>query len=237
VVNPGRLPLGVTPRNILHASRRRNSGIARIFHDLGLMEREGSGIDLIYEKLLAAGKGTPTIQEGTDSVHVVVPRRVLHPAVNALLHALNERFPLSQRERIVVGLLAQTEGLTAIDLAIALELPDPAAIRPWLDRLLGWGVVHQAGRTKGTRYFVQPNWLQDVGLDQRTSLARIEPHRLRTLILEDLARYSPASLRDIQRRIGPEIAEAKIRRALQQLRDDRLVEPLGTRRGTTYRLI
>lgn len=27
VVNPGRLPLGVTPRNILHASRRRNDGL------------------------------------------------------------------------------------------------------------------------------------------------------------------------------------------------------------------
>jgi ATP-dependent DNA helicase RecG len=40
VVNPGRLPLGVTPHNILHASRRRNHGLARIFHDLGLMERE-----------------------------------------------------------------------------------------------------------------------------------------------------------------------------------------------------
>jgi ATP-dependent DNA helicase RecG len=45
VVNPGRLPLGVTPRNILHASRRRNEGLARVFHDLGLMEKEGSGFD------------------------------------------------------------------------------------------------------------------------------------------------------------------------------------------------
>ena len=36
VVNPGRLPLGVTPRNMLHASRRRNESLARVFHDLGL---------------------------------------------------------------------------------------------------------------------------------------------------------------------------------------------------------
>lgn len=55
VVNPGRLPLGVTPRNILHASRRRNDGLARVFHDLKLMEREGSGIDLMFERLLASG--------------------------------------------------------------------------------------------------------------------------------------------------------------------------------------
>jgi ATP-dependent DNA helicase RecG len=27
----------------LHASRRRNEALAGVFHDLGLMEREGSG--------------------------------------------------------------------------------------------------------------------------------------------------------------------------------------------------
>ena len=59
VVNPGRLPLGVTPRNMLHASRRRNEGLARVFHDLGLMEREGSGFDLIYDRLLSQGRPRP----------------------------------------------------------------------------------------------------------------------------------------------------------------------------------
>src|SRR4030067_636954 len=44
VVNPGRLPLGVTPPNMLHASRRRNEALARVFHDLGLMEGGGSGV-------------------------------------------------------------------------------------------------------------------------------------------------------------------------------------------------
>jgi ATP-dependent DNA helicase RecG len=41
IVNPGLLPLGVTPQNILHQSVRRNNELARVFHDLGLMEREG----------------------------------------------------------------------------------------------------------------------------------------------------------------------------------------------------
>ena len=49
---PGRLPLGVTPRNILHASRRRNDGLARVFDDLKLMDREGSGFDLMYDRML-----------------------------------------------------------------------------------------------------------------------------------------------------------------------------------------
>ncbi|MCA9046376.1 MAG: putative DNA binding domain-containing protein, partial [Planctomycetaceae bacterium] len=59
VVNPGRLPLGVTPQNILHASIRRNDALARVFHDLGLMEREGSGFDMMYERQLAYGRPAP----------------------------------------------------------------------------------------------------------------------------------------------------------------------------------
>ena len=53
VVNPGLLPLGVTPRNILHTTVRRNEQLARVFHELKLMEREGSGYDELYEVLLS----------------------------------------------------------------------------------------------------------------------------------------------------------------------------------------
>ena len=135
VVNPGRLPLGVTPQNILHASRRRNHGLARIFHDLKLMEREGSGIDLLFERLLTSGRKVPTITEGTDSVHVTVPRRVVRPGVIRLLAGADERYQLTQRERITFALVAQTEGLLATELAEELELPDTAALRSWLGRL------------------------------------------------------------------------------------------------------
>jgi len=56
VVNPGLLPLGVTPSNILHQTVRRNEHLARVFHDLNFMEREGSGIDKIFEVLLAVNR-------------------------------------------------------------------------------------------------------------------------------------------------------------------------------------
>jgi ATP-dependent DNA helicase RecG len=147
VVNPGRLPIGVTPKNILHASRRRNDGLARIFHDLKLMEREGSGIDLLFERLLASGRKVPTITEGTDSVHVTVPRRVVQPGVIRLLAEASQRYQLTQRERITFALIAQTEGVSAAELAEELELPDAAALRPWLGRLLDWGLVEATGRT------------------------------------------------------------------------------------------
>ncbi len=85
LVNPGRLPLGVTPKNILHASRRRNDGLARVFHDLGLMEREGSGIDLVYDRLLSQGRPAPVLVEGPDRVSVTIQRQIFNPAVLRLM--------------------------------------------------------------------------------------------------------------------------------------------------------
>ena len=93
VVNPGRLPLGVTPQNILHASRRRNDGLARVFHDLGLMEREGSGFDLMYDRLLSQGRPAPVPEEGTDWVKVTIQRRIVKPEVMQLIDGSRRALP------------------------------------------------------------------------------------------------------------------------------------------------
>jgi ATP-dependent DNA helicase RecG len=237
VVNPGRLPLGVTPRNILHASRRRNDGLARVFHDLKLMEREGSGFDLMYERLLASGRAAPTITEGVDSVHVVIPRRVIQPEVIRLVAEADKKHQLIQRERIVLALLAQSEGLSAAELAFKLELDAPSALRSWMGRLAELGLVEQSGRTKATRYFVQPSLLRAAALDRRTTLTRVQPHRLRALILEDLERFPNSGRIDIHRRIGSEIHPKAVMRVLDALVRDGIVAAIGVRRWRTYRLV
>lgn len=235
-MNPGRLPLGVTPKNILHECRRRNDGLARVFHDLKLMEREGSGIDLMFERLLASGRPAPTITEGADSVHVTVPRRVVQPGVIRLLAEADQRHQLTQRERIVFALLAQTEGLSAGELCERLELPEPAALRPWLGRLLELGLVEQTGRTKATRYFVPPALVRRAGLDKRTTLSRVQPHRLRALILEDLERFPESSRGEIHRRIGQEIHVKMLARTLEALLVEKQIVATGDRRWRRYRL-
>lgn len=116
------------------------------------MEREGSGFDLMYERLLARGRGAPSLSEATDSVHVVVPRRILHPGVVRFLAEADRRFSLNQREKIALGLLAPTEGLTAVELVERLELNAPSDPGRRIDRLIELALVQQAGRTKATRY-------------------------------------------------------------------------------------
>ena len=52
--------------------------MANLFYVLHLMEREGSGYDMMYETLLANGKTTPKVTEGDDWVKVRVERKVIN---------------------------------------------------------------------------------------------------------------------------------------------------------------
>lgn len=236
VVNPGRLPLGVTPANILHASRRRNEGLARVFHDLGLMEREGSGFDLMYDRLLSQGRPAPLPEEGADWVKVTIQRRIVKPEVMRLMLEADARFQLTQRERITLGVLAQSEGMTARELGLQLETEGADELDIWIGRLLKLGLVRTAGRTQGTRYFVDPALLQDSGVKLPTSLKRVEPHRLAELVREDLLRYPGSKIGEISARIGPEIHRSRLRRTLADLVRAGTVLVEGQLKGTRYRL-
>lgn len=63
------------------------------------MEREGSGFDLIYDRLLSQGRPAPVPEEGVDWVKVTIQRRIVRAAVLRLLSDADERFQLTQREK------------------------------------------------------------------------------------------------------------------------------------------
>ncbi|MDD2810067.1 ATP-binding protein [Rhodoferax sp.] len=234
IVNPGPLPLGVTPGNVLHASVRRNEHLARLCHDLKLMEREGSGFDAIYDVLLSQGRPTPVVEEGSDWVCVTLRRTLPDAQVLAFITKAGENYALSQRERITLGLLARHEALTAKELLVLLELSHTDQLRPWLNRLCEWALVGQSGRAQGTRYFVQPEVLRALAFPAITSLKRIEDHRLRALVLEDLQRYPGSSVGDVHQRIGLEIARRKLQTMLTSMVAEKLLRIEGVRRWTRY---
>lgn len=239
IVNPGRLPLGVTPRTILHASRRRNERLATLFHDLKLMEKEGSGFDLMYDVQLSQGRPVPVPSEGADSVSVCLVRRIQRPEIVRLMSDADARFQLRQRERITLGMLAASDGLTARELASRLELSSADELRGngWLGRLPDLGLVQSKFRTQATRYFVTPELLKGVGLDGKTTLKRMEPHRLRALIIEDLSRYPGSSSGEVNRRVGPEIPYRTLKRALDDLAAGDQIRHEGNAKGRKYWLV
>jgi ATP-dependent DNA helicase RecG len=232
--NPGLLPLGVTPRNILHTTIKRNEHLAHLFYVLKLMEREGSGYDRIYEVLLSSGKRLPDVQEGNDRVVVIVKKRILNPAIIEFIFKADQTFQLRQKEKITLGLIAQHESLTAQELARVLELQETADLKPWLGRLVDWEIVKTKGRTKGMEYFVEPDLLRWLDFQGNTTLKGIEKHRLRELILRDLEIYKEASIGEIHRRIGLEIPRRKVRSELQRLITANQIQQQGVNKWTRY---
>lgn len=234
VVNPGPLPLGVTPQNVLHTTVRRNEHLARLFHDLKMMEREGSGFDKMYEVLLSQGRPAPELAETHDRVQVTVRRRILAPRVIDFIAKADQTHQLTQRERITLGLLAQHEAMTARELMAALELPTVEALAPWLKRLLDWQLVHSSGRTQAMRYFVAPDLLQALDFQGTTTLKRIEPHRLAALVMEDLRRYPASAISAVHQRVGAEIHPKQIKRVIDELISRGEVRFEGEKRWRRY---
>lgn len=232
--NPGLLPLGVTPQNILHTTVKRNEHLARVFYDLRLMEREGSGYDRMYEVLLSAGKPLPEVQEGNDRVTVTVRKHIVNPAILDFIAKADQTFQLSGKEKITLGLLAQHEAVTAKHLCRLLGLKDAQELRHWLGNLPRWELVDTRGRTKGTEYYVRPELLRKLEFKGATTLRGIESHRLRALILQDLRIYDSSSIGQIHARIGTEIPRHKLKQELAGLYKEGTVGRTGAGRGVRY---
>ncbi|MCH5334937.1 MAG: putative DNA binding domain-containing protein [Alistipes sp.] len=232
--NPGGLPIGVTSQNILHESKRRNEQLCKVAYDLILMEKEGSGYDVIYEELLTNGKPIPVIEERDDRVVVTISKLITKPEIVNLIKSVSANYSLSQKERIAFGLIAQNQSLTTIELNKILDLKGNNPTRLWIDRLIGEKLVLSRGKTRGTEYYINPQIIRDFNFKKQPNLKVIEPHRLKELIYEDLSIYPHSSISQINARIGTEISRYKIREQLKTLISQGRVINEGERAGTRY---
>ena len=168
-------------------------------------------------------------------------RTILKPEILDFLSRADLDLNLRQKEKIALGLLAQHGSLTALEFSKLLELPDETRLRDWLGSLPDRGIVRSSGRTRGTRYAIDPAVLASFDFTQTTTLREIEPHRLRALVLEDLTRYSPTAdspskMAQIHARIGPEIPATRVRRCIEELRAENVIGMAGQRKGAAYYL-
>ena len=232
--SPGRLPYGVTPKNILSQSVRRNEHLSKVFYDLGLMEKEGSGYDLVYANLLASGKPIPEVKDLDDRVVVIVKKQFVSKQVIRLMDKASSEFNLRQRELITLGLLAQQQSYTAIELSKILTQNNDQGLRSWLGRLLEYDLVLKSGRGKGTQYAVNPEFIRQSQFKGKTSLKNIEDHRLEELIYKDIKAYPKSAFGDIHKRIGKEINKHKVRRIIKSMVNKGSLEKKGEKRWTRY---
>ncbi|MCU0359456.1 MAG: putative DNA binding domain-containing protein [Bacteroidia bacterium] len=232
--SPGRLPFGVTPKNILSQSIRRNEHLSKVFYDLGLMEKEGSGYDLVYARLLGSGKPLPIVKETDERVTVIVKKQFVSKEVVRLMDKASNDFLLKQKELISLGLLAQQQSYTAFEISNILNQNEESGLRNWLGRLVDWELVIKTGKGKGTQYAINPEFIRKINFKGKTNLKNIEDHRLEELIFKDLTAYPMSRFGEIHQRIGLEINQFKVKRLLKTLLDRGILDSHGERKWKKY---
>lgn len=134
VENPGLLPFGLTVDDIRGGiSKLRNRVLGRVFHELGLIEQWGSGIQRMTAACLDAGLPAPEFEEiGTHFRVKMLATRGGAPTLDEL------------EQKIVAALRAAGMALSTKQIAKAIERSDRTA-RTRLARLAERGVVAQVG--------------------------------------------------------------------------------------------
>lgn len=133
VENPGLLPFGLTIEDLPHGvSKLRNRVIGRVFHELGLVEQWGSGVQRMAGACREMGLAPPRIEEIAARFRVTlgmkrIGRPTLDPTDSAIVEAL------ARGRGLLTSEIAQTIGLT------------PRATRTRLARLVGSGLLREIG--------------------------------------------------------------------------------------------
>ena len=234
ISNPGGLPIGINKNNILHQKHRRNPHFINIFHDLGLMEGEGSGFDMIYEELSRDVKPFPDIESDFNKVTIIQQSRILNEEDLAIMDYITHHFELSQKEFIALGVIIRHKKILTTRLSIELQLADEDRLRTWVSKLAEKEIVISRGNRKGTTYLINPKLLSSAKLNVKPTLKTIETHTLKALIIEDLKINPRSSVSQIFEHLRKEVPREDIQKAVYALFKEGAIEKEGPKAKTVY---
>ncbi|MBU1667211.1 putative DNA binding domain-containing protein [bacterium] len=233
IQSPGGLPLGVTKDNILHQRQRRNPKLIDTFTAMNLMEGEGSGYDLIYEKLSHDAKRFPVIENDINYVNITIYANIIDNETLHILYFLGEHYQLNQKEIIALGVIVREKKISGYDLAKILQLKDDDRLRNWIDKLIEKKILITEGKTKGLMYMVNPKILASMKHDLKPSLKTMEEHVLRALIIEDLKAHPKSKISQIQSRMD-DLDLKYLRGVVYKMRDEGILSRDGIRSNMVY---
>lgn len=133
VENPGLLPFGLTVDDLRHGvSKLRNRVIGRVFHELGLIEQWGSGIQRMTAACRDAGLAPPVLEEiGTRFRVTIFTVSTGAPSVD-------------KTDQAILDILAAGNGLSTQEIATVIGLT-ARATRSRLLKLVERGLVSEIG--------------------------------------------------------------------------------------------
>ena len=236
ISSPGGFVEGVTLENLLVVEPRpRNPLLADALKRLGLAERTGRGVDLIYQGLLRYGRPAPDYSR-SDRTGVTVAFSSGPADLGFLQLVLEEenrmQSPLPVESLLALATLRELRKVEMKELAKAMQKPLVAA-RAVVERLVEAGLVRAHGQGRGRTYTLSPSVYrklgQDAGYVRQVGFDRLQQAQM---VLNLVAQKGAVSRKDVIElcQLSPDQASRLLRSLVA---DGRLVKH-GDRKGATY---
>jgi len=236
VSNPGGFVEGVRLDNLLVTEpRARNQRLADAFKRVGLVERTGRGVAIIYSGQLRNGRLPPDYGLSTETgVSVILPGG---PAdldfVQVVVTEENRQQRALRVDELLV--LAHVWHERSIDTPAAAKLVqrDEAQARAVLETLVEVGLLERRGAKKGRTYHLSAEVYRAVGQPAAYVRARgFEPAQMEQMILQYVRAHGRIVRREVMDlcRIGGRQATYQLKKMV----DRELLTRRGSARGTFY---
>ena len=145
IFSPGDFPGQFTPETLrCGISYIRNYAITKVFHEIGYIEKLGSGFNIIFESYEERGLEEPQIFENANFVRCILPR----PSRGSVERTLDE--DLSR----ILRLFKTNPELTMGDIIKKIRINRTTAGRR-IAELVDKNLVEKVGRGKGTHYILK----------------------------------------------------------------------------------
>lgn len=156
VSSPGRLPLGITVRNMVREQFARNTRIVRVLYELGYVEEQGIGIDNLLRDMREAGLPEPRFEENAASFVLTLygydPERFARKQEKLSSLGNWRTYGLNHRQQRILEQLAQRGQITRVECESLFPEVTDRAIRKDLAELVARGLVRKIGETRGAYY-------------------------------------------------------------------------------------
>jgi ATP-dependent DNA helicase RecG len=236
ISNPGGFVEGVSLDNLLVVQPKpRNPLLADAIKRIGLAERTGRGVDLIYAGLLRYGRPAPDYRQ-SDASTVVVRLSSAEADVAFLRLILEEEkrlgAPIPFDALVILSYLRTQRRVDAAELAPLVQ-KDEQAIRMALEPLVESGLVEAHGIKKGRTYMLSAKVYRRLGQSSHyVRQAGFDAIQQEQMIKTYVAKHGKIRRQDVVElcQIGPYQAT----RLLRGLVEKQILRKVGERKQTVY---
>lgn len=236
ISNPGGFVEGVHFDNLLSTEPRpRNPGLADALKRIGLVERTGRGVDLIYRGMLRFGRHNPDFLQSNS--HSVVLRLSMAEADEAFLKVVLEEEARSGGQMpidslIILAALREQRRASSEQLAASVQ-KETTSVAASIETLVEAGLLQAHGTGRGRSYTLSPQlygllgektqYVQQIGFD------RLQQEQLvRGFVTE----YGAITRKDVIRLCR--LTSDQAYKLLKQLSDKNIIKKQGLKKGSSY---